>query len=92
MSIFSALSLDDWRMVIEQAKHSPQVLAVLLIIGVIMALALGIVVMWTVRHIGGFYAHIQQEEDEDAREEEEEAAQEDTAPESQEESQSSQSP
>lgn len=74
MSIFSALSQEELRAVLEMAKRSPTALAILAVTGVIAVLVLGLVVTWTARHVGGFYAHV--EEEEEALREEERRAQE----------------
>ena len=65
MSIFSGLSLENLKIAVEAAKHSPKALAALAIIAVV-----GFAGHMIAHHVGGFYARIE-EEDERARREEE---------------------
>lgn len=63
MSIFSGLSIENIRLVIEAAKSSPEALVAVAIIAVAVIAALGIAAAIAAHHIGGFYAHIQEEEE-----------------------------
>ena len=72
MSIFSGLSLENLKIAVEAAKHSPKALAALAIIAVAAVAAIGFAGHMIVHHVGGFYARIE-EEDERARMEEEQA-------------------
>ena len=75
MSIFSGLSLENLKIAIEAAKHSPKALAALAIIAVVAVAAIGFAGHMIAHHVGGFYARIE-EEDERARREEEKEEQE----------------
>lgn len=68
MSVFSGLNAQSLAAVIEAAKRSPQGLAALAVAGIIALLALGLAVAYAARHIGGFYARIEREEEDAARE------------------------
>ena len=70
MSIFSGLSLENLKIAIEAAKHSPKALAAFPIIAVVAVAAIGFAGHMIAHHVGGFYARIE-EEDERARREEE---------------------
>ena len=72
MSIFSGLSLENLKIAVEAAKHSPKALAALAIIAVAAVAAVGFAGHMIAHHVGGFYARIE-EEDERARMEEEQA-------------------
>ncbi len=72
MSIFSDLSLENLKIAVEAAKHSPKALAALAIIAVVAVAAIGFASHMIAHHVGGFYARIE-EEDERARREEEQA-------------------
>ncbi len=72
MSIFSGLSLENLKIAVEAAKHSPKALAALAIIAVAAVAAIGFAGHMIAHHVGGFYARIE-EEDERARMEEEQA-------------------
>ena len=72
MSIFSGLSLENLKIAVEAAKHSPKALAALAIIAVAAVAAIGFADHMIAHHVGGFYARIE-EEDERARMEEEQA-------------------
>ena len=72
MSIFSGLSLENLKIAVEAAKHSPTALAALAIIAVVAVAAIGFASHMIAHHVGGFYARIE-EEDERARREEEQA-------------------
>lgn len=72
-SIFSGLSPDSLRAVIEAAKHSPEALGALAIVAVAAIAALAFAGAMTAHHLGGFHARIEQE-DALAREEEEREA------------------
>lgn len=74
MSIFSGLSLENLKIAVEAARHSPKVLAALAIIAVAAVAAVGFASHMIAHHVGGFYARIE-EEDERARREEEKEAQ-----------------
>ena len=54
----------------EAWKESPQALAAVAIVGVAAVLLLGLTSSLIARHVGGFYAHIQAEEEAARREEE----------------------
>ena len=62
MSIFSGLSLENLKIAVEAAKHSPKAL--------VAVAAIGFAGHMIAHHVGGFYARIE-EEDERARREEE---------------------
>ena len=70
MSIFSGLTLEELRQMAEAWKESPQALAAVAIVGVAAVLLLGLTSSLIARHVGGFYAHIQAEEEAARREEE----------------------
>ena len=72
MSIFSGLSLENLKIAVEAAKHSPKALAALAIIALVAVIAVGFAGHMIAHHVGGFYARIE-EEDERARREEEQA-------------------
>ena len=72
MSIFSGLSLENLKIAVEAAKHSPKALAALAIIALVAVIAVGFAGHMIAHHVGGFYARIE-EEDERARMEEEQA-------------------
>ena len=72
MSIFEGLSPENLRIAAQVAKNSPQGLAAVAIVGVVAVLAIGFVAAFAARHIGGFYAHVEDEEERLAREEREE--------------------
>ena len=72
MSIFSGLSLENLKIAVEAAKHSPKALAALAIIAVAAVAAIGFAGHMIAHPVGGFYARIE-EEDERARMEEEQA-------------------
>ena len=72
MSIFSGLSLENLKIAVEAAKHSPKALAALAIIAVAAVAAIGFAGHMIAHHVGGFYARIE-EEDERAHMEEEQA-------------------
>ena len=72
MSIFSGLSLENLKIAVEAAKHSPKALAALAIIAVVAVAAIGFASHMIAHHVGGFYARIE-EEDKRARREEEQA-------------------
>ena len=72
MSIFSGLSLENLKIAVEAAKHSPKALAALAIIAVAAVAAIGFAGHMIAHHVGGFYARIEEEE-ERARMEEEQA-------------------
>ena len=72
MSIFSGLSLENLKIAVEAAKHSPKALAALAIIAVVAVAAIGFASHMIAHHVGGFYARVE-EEDERARQEEEQA-------------------
>lgn len=74
MSIFSGLSLENLKIAVEAARHSPKALAALAIIAVVAVAAVGFAGHMIAHHVGGFYARIE-EEDERARREEEKEAQ-----------------
>lgn len=63
MSIFSGLTPENIRLVVEAAKSSPEALAAVAIVAVAVIAALGIAAAIAARHIGGFYAHVQEEEE-----------------------------
>ena len=67
MSIFSGLSLENLKIAVEAAKHSPKALTALAVVAVA---AIGFAGHMIAHHVGGFYARIE-EEDECARREEE---------------------
>lgn len=71
-SIFSGLSPANLRIAFEQAKSSPEALAAVLIVIAVMIAALAFAGLFAARHIGGFYARVQEEDEQAAREEEEE--------------------
>ena len=70
MGIFSGLSLESLSTAIELAGRSPEALGALAVVGVVVVLAIGFAGGMIAHGVGGFYAHIQ-EEDELARLEEE---------------------
>ena len=70
MSIFSGLSLESLSSAVKLAGSSPEALGTLAVVGIVVMLAIGIVGGMIAHGVGGFYAHIQ-EEDELARLEEE---------------------
>ena len=72
MSIFSGLSLENLKIAVEAAKHSPEALAALAIIAVVAVAAIGFASHMIAHHVGGFYARIE-EEDERARRDQEQA-------------------
>ena len=74
MSIFSGLSPENLRIAAEAAKRSPQALAAVAIVGVVAVLAIGFCAVFAARHIGGFYARVEAEDEQAAREEAELAA------------------
>ena len=71
MSIFEGLSPANLRVAVETAKRSPQGLAAVAVVGVVAVLAIGFVAAFTARHIGGFYARVEEEDEQAAREERE---------------------
>lgn len=70
MSIFSGLSLESLSTAIELAGRSPEALGALAVVGIVVVLAIGFAGGMIAHGVGGFYAHIE-EEDELARLEEE---------------------
>ena len=72
MSIFSGLSLENLKIAIEAAKHSPKALAALAIIAVVAVAAIGFAGHMIAHHVGGFYARIEDEAERARREEEKE--------------------
>lgn len=70
MSIFSGLTPESLRAAIALARRSPKGMAALLIAGVAGVLAVGAAAAFAARHIGGFYARVQEEDELAAREEE----------------------
>lgn len=72
-SIFAGLTPGNLRIALEAAKQSPQALGAVVIVAVVAILLLAFAGAMAARHIGGFYARIQ-EEDERLRQEEEEQA------------------
>ena len=72
MSIFEGLSPENLRIAAEAAKRSPQALAAVAIVGAVAVLAIGFAAAFAARHIGGFYAHVEEEDERAAREEREE--------------------
>lgn len=69
MSIFSGLSLQSIGAVIEAAKSSPEGLAALGIVALVVVLALGMAAALISHHVGGFYARIEEEDAQAAPEE-----------------------
>ena len=74
MSIFSGLSPENLRIAAEAARRSPQALAAVAIVGVVAVLAIGFCAAFAARHIGGFYARVEAEDEQAAQEEAELAA------------------
>lgn len=70
MSIFSGWTLEKLKIAYHAAKNSPEGLAAVAIVGVVMLAALAFAGLMISHHVGGFYAKIQEEE-ERAKEEEE---------------------
>ena len=71
MSIFSGLTPENLRIAFQAARQSPEGVAALAVVGLAMVLALGFAAALATRHIGGFYARVQQEDELAALEEEE---------------------
>lgn len=69
-SIFSGLTPSNLRIVMQAAGKSPEALGALAIVAVAAVLALALAGALAARHIGGFYAHIQEEEERQRLEEE----------------------
>lgn len=72
MSIFSGWTWEKLKIAYETAKNTPEGLAAVAVIGLVMVLALAFAGVMMTHHIGGFYARIQEEEEAARREEEEE--------------------
>ena len=67
MSIFEGLSPENLRIAAEAAKRSPQALAAVAIVGLVAVLAIGFASVFAARHIGGFYARVEEEDERLAR-------------------------
>ena len=76
MSIFEGLTIDNLRIAAQAAKRSPQALGAVAIVGVMAVLFIGFAAAFAVRHIGGFYARVEEEDERTAREEQEREEQE----------------
>lgn len=72
-SIFAGLTPANLRIALETAKQSPQALGAVVIVAVVAILLLAFAGAMAARHIGGFYARIQEEDERLLREEEDQA-------------------
>ena len=64
MSIFSGWTWEKLQIAFRAAKNSPEGLAAVAIVGVVMIAALAFAGVMVIHHVGGFYARIQEEEEE----------------------------
>ena len=71
MSIFEGLTIENLRIAAQAAKRSPQALGAVAIVGVVAVLFIGFAAVFAARHIGGFYARVEEEDEQAAREEQE---------------------
>ena len=69
MSIFEGLTIENLRIAAQAARRSPQALGAVAIVGVVAVLFIGFAAMFAARHIGGFYARVEEEDEQAAREE-----------------------
>lgn len=72
MSIFSGWTLEKLKIAYRAATSSPEGLAAVAIVGLVMIAALAFAGFMITHHLGGFYAKIQEEEELARLEEEEE--------------------
>ena len=71
MSIFEGLTIENLRIAAQAAKRSPQALGAVAIVGMAAVLFIGFAAAFAARHIGGFYARVEEEDEQAAREEQE---------------------
>ena len=69
MSIFEGLTIENLRIAALAARRSPQALGAVAIVGVVAVLFIGFAAVFAARHIGGFYARVEEEDEQAAREE-----------------------
>ena len=69
MSIFEGLTIENLRIAAQAARRSPQALGAVAIVGVVAVLFIGFAAVFAARHIGGFYARVEEEDERAAREE-----------------------
>ena len=69
MSIFEGLTIENLRIAAQAARRSPQALGAVAIVGVVAVLFIGFAAVFAARHIGGFYARVEEEDEQAAREE-----------------------
>ena len=69
MSIFEGLTIENLRIAAQAARRSPQALGAVAIVGVVAVLFIGFATVFAARHIGGFYARVEEEDEQAAREE-----------------------